>query len=262
MAITFKGAVQSVITYGNNATTQNLFVIKNELGSRVDINIRQLNIRMDSIAALASVCPLVKVSRAINISGGNMIAKGGFDSTESSSSFVKMFCPSIDSGTISATQGDTIWQLYCDRSHTIVEQQVKLQNKFMLPKLIKKTGIDFKIRPNESVLIQAVSSAGTSNASLTNNWFLDCCWEEDAFSTFTINGTVTLSAVPVSGAKVMVLEADDISMTNAILREVITTGGGGTWASSIRTGKVGAAFVQYENGGTYYTANGSPYLEQ
>lgn len=63
------------------------------------------------------------------------------------------------------------------------------------------------------------------------------------------------------GAIVTVIEADDINMTNAILVETITTGAGGTWASNIRTGKVAAAFVQYETGGTYYTAHGSPYLQ-
>jgi hypothetical protein len=57
-----------------------------------------------------------------------------------------------------------------------------------------------------------------------------------------------------------VIEADDINMTNQVLVEKIVTGAGGTWASSIKTGKVGAAFVQYESGGTYYTAPGSPYL--
>ena len=86
-------------------------------------------------------------------------------------------------------------------------------------------------------------------------------WEEDALSTFAISGTVTLSAVPVSGARVVVVEADDQLMTNAVLVEIITTPAGGTWASSIKTGKVGAAFVQYTSGGTYYTAYGSPYLE-
>jgi len=71
---------------------------------------------------------------------------------------------------------------------------------------------------------------------------------------------VTLGGSPVSGAKVMVMESDNVAGTNMFLREVITTPAGGTWASSILTGKVGSAFVQYEAGGTYYTAPGSPYL--
>jgi len=64
----------------------------------------------------------------------------------------------------------------------------------------------------------------------------------------------------VSGAIITVIEADDESMTNPVLVEKIVTAAGGTWASSITTGKVGAAFVQYKSGATYYTAPGSPYL--
>ena len=259
MAVTFKGTVQGFIAYGNDATTQNLFVIKNEIGSRVDMNIRSLEIRMDTIAALAAVCPLVKVSRTPSASGGNTLAKNTFTTTETSDSFVKFFAPGLDDSVITATAADTIWQQFTDRSHTIVEQQVKLTNKYLLPLLVGTQ--NFVLHPGESLLVQVQAAAGTSNARLTNNWFVRCFWEEDAFSTFAISGTVTLSGSPVSGARVMVIEADDQLMTNAFLREVITTPAGGTWASSIKTGKVGAAFVQYTSGGTFYTAYGSPYLE-
>lgn len=261
MAVTFKGAAQSIIALGNNDTEQNLFVFKNEIGSRVDVNIRDLKIRNDTIGALAAVCPLVKVSRATSISGGVMIAKGAFDTSQTSDQFVKIFSTSDDSGVITATAGGTIWQKFADRSHTIVEQQQKFRNKYILPTLVSKAGMEFKLRPGESILVKVVAAAGTSNARLTNNWTIDVLWEEDAFSTFAISGTVTLSGSPVAGARVMVIEADDQLMTNAILREVITTPAGGTWASSIKTGKVGAAFVQYTSGGTFYTAYGSPYLQ-
>ena len=117
------------------------------------------------------------------------------------------------------------------------------------------------MRPGESLLCQVVGATTASNARLANNWWVQAEWEEDPIATFAISGTVTLSGSPVSGAKVMVLEADDTAMTNAVLVEVVTTAAGGTWASSIKTGKVGAAFVQYTNGGTYYTAPGSPYLQ-
>lgn len=261
MAVTFKGSAQSIIALGNDATEQNLFVFKNEIGSRVDVNIRDLKIRNDTIGALAAVCPLVKVSRASSISGGVMLSKGSLDTTKTSDSFVKIFSTSYDSGVITATAGDTIWQKFADRSHTIVEQQQKFRNKYILPTLVSKTGMEFKLRPGESLLVKVIAAAGTSNARLTNNWTIDVLWEEDAFSTFAISGTVTLSGSPVTGARVVVVEADDQLMTNAILREVITTPAGGTWASSIKTGKVGAAFVQYTSGGTFYTAYGSPYLE-
>ena len=100
-----------------------------------------------------------------------------------------------------------------------------------------------------------------ANARLSNYWWVACEWEEDPIATFAISGTVTLSGSPATGAIVTVVEADDESMTNPVLVETITTGAGGTWASSIKTGKVGAAYVQYKSGATYYTAPGSPYLE-
>lgn len=261
MAITFKGSAQSIVALGNDSTEQNLFVFKNEIGSRVDVNIRDLKVRLDTIGALAAVCPLVKVSRATSISGGVMLAKAAFTTTQTSDPFVKVFSTSDDSGIITATAGNTIWQKFADRSHTIVEQQQKFRNKYILPTLVSKAGMEFKLRPGESILVKVVSAVGTSNARLANNWTIDCLWEEDAFSTFAISGTVTLGGSPVTGARVMVIEADDQLMTNAFLREVITTPAGGTWASSIKTGKVGAAFVQYTSGGTFYTAYGSPYLE-
>jgi len=129
-----------------------------------------------------------------------------------------------------------------------------------LPKLIADTGRELKLRPGESLLVRVVGAAVAANAALSNNWTASVAIEEDQKSTFAISGTVTLSGSPVTGAKVMVMEADDTAGTNMFLREVITTPAGGTWSSSILTGKVGSAFVQYTSGGTYYTAPGSPYL--
>jgi hypothetical protein len=119
---------------------------------------------------------------------------------------------------------------------------------------------NFRLRPGQSLLVTVVGATSLSNAALTNNWLTNCIWEEDAIATFAISGTVTLSAAPVAGAIVTVIEADDINMTNAHLLKTIVTPAGGTWAADILTGKVGAAFVQYETGGTLYTAPGSPYL--
>lgn len=257
MAFTFNGTVSGLITLGNDATTQNLYTLTNKVGSRVNVLIRNATVQLDTIAALATVMPIVRCSRATAISGGAILSPSAYSTTQTSSASVEIRTPVMDGFPITATQGDTIYQKYCGRMHTAVEQVAQLDTK-VLPKLVKDQ--DFVVRPGESILFQAVGAATTSNARLANYWFVACEWEEDPIATFAISGTVTLSAAPVSGAIVTIIEADDESMTNPVLVEKIVTGAGGTWASTIKTGKVGAAFVQYKSGATYYTAPGSPYL--
>lgn len=259
MPITFTGGFQVPIVFGNNATTQNLMTIENQIGSRVDVNVRRLMMQIDPVNALAAVMPIIKVCRATGISGGALLDKSKFSTTQNSDSFVVIRSAMGEGSSIAATPGDTVWQQYAMRLHTAVEQILNADNN-ALPRLVSETGSAFKLRPGESLLVWVSSSVGTSNDATSNNWQASAIIEEDQKSTFAISGTVTLSGSPVSGAKVMVMEADDVSGTNMFLREVITTPAGGTWASSILTGKVGSAFVQYTTGGTYYTAPGSPYL--
>lgn len=261
MAISFTGGASSPIVFGNDATTQTVFALSNGVGSRVNVIVRDLHFSQDALVALTSVMPLIKTSRAINISGGITLPKGKYDTTDASDDEVVARSAMWEGAPITATATDLIFQRYKTRLHTLAEgvlDYVGEDDIGLLPDVL--TEKDFILRPGESIIVQVISSAGTSNAALMNSAFVVCEWEEDEIATFAISGTVTLSGSPVSGAIVTVIEADDSSMTNAILRETIVTPAGGTWASSIRTGKVGAAFVQYESGGTKYTAPGSPYL--
>jgi hypothetical protein len=260
MAVTFFGAASIPIVFGNDATTQNLMTIENRIGSRVDVNIRRLMVQLDPLTALTSVMPQIKVSRATNISGGVLLDKAKFNTTQTSDPFVFVRSALAEGSPITATAGDTIWQQYVTRMHDLTGQVISADES-LLPRLIADTGKELKLRPGESLLVRIVGAAVTSNAALSNNWIASVAIEEDQKPTFAISGTVTLSAVPVSGAIVTVIEADDENMTNPVLVEKIVTGAGGTWASSILAGKVGAAFVQYKSGATYYTAPGSPYLE-
>jgi hypothetical protein len=258
MAISFNGSIPTPNILGNDATGQNLFALTNKIGSRVNVLIRRAAVQVDPIAGLTSVMPIVRASRATGVSGGAIVRGTTYDSSNSSSSYVEVRTPILDGFPLTATAGDTMWQQYTSRLHTAVEQ-VLAEDKNILPYLVESH--DLIVRPGESILFKVVGASSASNARLTNNWFVTCEWEEDALSTFNISGTVTLGGSPVSGAIVTIIEADDTSMTNQIIVEKITTGAGGAWASTIKTGKVGAAFVQYESGGTYYTAPGSPYLE-
>lgn len=260
MAISFVGSSRSPIVIGNDAVTQNLFTITNGAASRVNVNIRRLSLQNDCIAVLTAVMPIMKVSRATSISGGVIVDKQPFSTNYVSDSNVVIRSPIAEMSRITATADDTIWSQFTNRMYTAVEQQ-QGDDKNMLPLLVANAGMEFKLRPGESLLGRQVASAGTSNAATVTNYFVNVVWEEDEIATFAISGTVTLASVPVAGAVVYVMESDDQIGTNTTLVETITTGVGGTWASTIRTGKVGSAFVQYKSGGTFYTAPGSPYLE-
>lgn len=257
MAFSFNGSVPGLIALGNDATTQNIYALTNKVGSRVNVLIRRATVQVDTVAALTSVMPIVRCSRATAISGGAILSPSTYNTAQSSSASVEVRTPVMDGFPITATQGDTVYQQYCGRMHTVGEQVLGPDNN-VLPALVEDQ--DFIVRPGESILFQVVGATTASNARITNYWWVACEWEEDPIATFAISGTVTLSGSPVSGAIVTVIEADDESMTNPVLVEKIVTGAGGTWASTIKTGKVGAAFVQYKSGATYYTAPGSPYL--
>jgi hypothetical protein len=257
MALTFTGTAYSQAIFGNDATTQNLFVITCGIASRKDVYIKRLCVYNDATAVLTAVNPLIKLSRCTSVSGGLINPKGTFDSTQTSDSAIELrtcfqnICPLV------ATAGTIIWESFNERMHTAVEQQ-RDDNGGCLIEIIENSPVI--LHPGQSVLLQLVGAVGTSNP-ITNNMLVNVEWLEYDITTFAISGTVTLSAVGVEGAKVIVVEADDTSLTNAVLREVITTPAGGAWSSTIRAGKVGAAFVQYTSGGTLYTAPGSPYLQ-
>lgn len=260
MAITFTGVAKTGIILGNDAVLQNLFSIENGISSRVNINIHTLKVGVDIVGVLTAVTPILRISRATSISGGQLVEKVGFDTSQTSDPAVNFRVPDMESARITATPGTTIWEQFINRMHTAVEQQQPVNPVEILPAICGNTGNTVILHPGENLLVQLVAAAGTSNPAVNNNYYVKVLFDEDSLSTFAISGTVTLNGVGLTGAKVMVIEADDINLTNAFLRDVITTPAGGAWSSTIRTGKVGAAFVQYNTGGTYYTAAGSPFL--
>lgn len=266
MAVTYRGTAQSLTIFANDATAQNLFVIENGIASRVNVIVRRLTFGSNPTAVLTSVMNVIRTCRATAVIGGFIVDKAPFVSTQTSDPAVVFRAQCNEAGRITATAGDTLWTQLVPRMHTAVEQQQSevdsdsVLQRALVPTLLMDVA-DLMIRPGEALLVKLIAATAASNPFASSNYAVRCSFEEDEIAAFAISGTVTLSGSPVSGAIVTVIEADDTSMTNAVLRETITTGAGGTWVSSIRTGKVGAAFVQYESGGTKYTAPGSPYLE-
>jgi hypothetical protein len=266
MAVVFRGTAESLSIVGNDATTQNLFVIENGFKSRVNVIINRLTFGCDSLVALTSVQNIVRTCRCTAVSGGVTLHKASFDTTQTSDANVVFRSQNNEVALITATAGDTLWAQLAGRMHTAVEQQnaerdsERIAERNLMPFTSSSTNLT--VRPGEALLVKVFASAAASNAQNSTNYTVRCSWAEDSIDTFAISGTVTLGGSPLDGAKVMVIEADDTALTNAYLHEVKTTAGGGLWASTIRAGKVGAAFVQYESGGAYYTAPGSPYLMQ
>ena len=260
MAITFHGSVSTFIAVGNNQLKQNLFVIENGYAARHNIRIRRMVLQVDTINVLTSVMPQVKISRmSVASTGGVILPKSSLIDTTETSDNALILKQTIYPGTnITATEGQPIWQEYGNRMHTGFSQILGDDSSF-LPDLIKDVPLIMK--PGENLLVQVVGAVVATNAGITTNWWLQVMWEEDSIAVFNISGVVTLSSTPVSGAKVLVLEADDEAGTNIRLVGIQTTDLNGLWASTIRSGAVGSAFVQYVSGGTYYTAPGSPYLE-
>ena len=82
--------MQFPVVIGNDSVTQHLFSLENSIGSRVDVYPQRLVVQNDTIAALTSVMPQVKVSRGTSISGGVLLDKGKFDTLQTSDSFVRV----------------------------------------------------------------------------------------------------------------------------------------------------------------------------
>ncbi len=261
MAVTYRGSFKTSAIFGNDATSQNLVAIINPVNSRYDIKIRRLVLQNDNLVASSQIMPLCRTSRCAisSISGGVDLEISPFDASNTSASGIVIKAQVNETARVTATPGTTIWQQFISRLLTAVEQQQGADSN-MLSYLIADTGKDFVLHPGEALLIHLTVTNVSANSINMNSVFIQGIFEEEPVSTYAISGTVTLSAAPVSGAIVTIVEADDESMTNQRIIEKIVTGAGGTWASSIRTGYVGAAFVQYKFGGTYYTAPGSPYL--
>ena len=60
MTITYRGMARTHVILGNDAVTQNLFSIENQSASRVNVNIRSINISVDDTVVLAVVTPLLE----------------------------------------------------------------------------------------------------------------------------------------------------------------------------------------------------------
>ena len=165
---------------GSGATPQNLFSIEN-IDSTKLVYIRKLILQCDETAALTSVTPLIKVSRATGVpTGGTVLAKGLFDANASSNA--NTICrgsTASDGGANSgptATAGDVIWEQFIMRVHTAVGQILTPDQDLLPAALIAAQ--QFILRQNQALLVQIVAPAGASNPA-SNHYGVMVAWEEN-----------------------------------------------------------------------------------
>ena len=162
---------------GSAGTPQNLFVLMNA-DNTVLCKIRRLVVMADETAALATVTPLYRVSRATwQPSGGTAMNVCQWDTTNSHNSNITNAAGASADGSasvITATAGDCLWEQFVMRMHTVVGQ-VLMPDSDMLPYIVDTQ--DLVLRQNQALLVQLVAPAGGSNPS-TNHYIVSCAWQE------------------------------------------------------------------------------------
>jgi len=166
-------------TLGTAATPQNLMTIENIDATKL-VFIRSIVVQMDATAVLTGVTPQVKLSRATAVpTGGTALNKGLFSTANTSNANTIVRCGTASDGggatAITSTAGDTLWQQYTMRMHTVVGQVLQV-NLTVAPELVASQTL--RLAQNQAFLIQVVASAGASNPA-TNHWIVNICWEED-----------------------------------------------------------------------------------
>lgn len=165
-------------TLGTAASPHVLFSITNTHATLL-CKIHSLIVQMDATSTLTNVMPQVKCGLVTgsNPSGGTAIAKGQFDTNNSSDGAITPLGATASDGgsatAITATMGTILWQQYCMRLHTAVGQ-VLVPDNSMIPILCATTPII--LRTNQSVMVSVIGTAASNPA--TNHWFVSVAWEE------------------------------------------------------------------------------------
>jgi hypothetical protein len=269
MAILFTGSASGIMYGTGNTASTPLVIIENARGSQRLVTIKRMNLFHDVGAILSTVVkPIFRGFRSSNFNandgGGDILAKGPFNTTQTSDPFVRIWTGNSTSqgapSRFTATVGHQMWNIFSDRLGSLVEQY-QGGPASLIPSLVASTTKLFKLYPGESYIIYDVATVVANQDGVNNLYMVNVVWTEETLSTYTISGTVTNGGTGVVSTKVVnVIIADDIYLTNAILWAVVDTTSGGAWTCDIPTGKIAYAYAQYYNTGTYYTSPGVPFL--
>ncbi len=259
MAVAYRGSLAT--QYMMPKAGSNCCVIENTARSLCAVNILRLVLQFDTIwqdSGTGRIMPLVRARKGTGTVSGGLVLTDRVPCDTTVNAPDPGVIVRMDGGysgvvpiTVTGTPG-TISGEFTARQVTGVEQWYSYDCT-----LASFIGTDYvKLRPGEYLTIvwdMPVTAA-------TNVAWAQAAWEEDGLGTeYTISGNATLSASPVSGAKIVVVTDLDRDLPSPQV-EVITTGAPGTWSKTLATGVKASVFTQYRNGETLYTDEGKPFI--
>lgn len=261
MALTFRGSICTNLMLPT--PNDYCFVIENCARSRCNLTILRCVMRFDShmISTGANrIMPLVKARKgAASASGGVlMYAKSVWDTaladpdenvrfrldpgwagTESSNISI--------SGTV-VTMGSQFSARLCSGAEQWLSYDGVIAEDLEDSPVV--------LRPGELLAFQWAETSTPSGGFA----FMNVAWEEDRFDAgYTVGGQVTLSGVPVAGAKVALLSDIDRDMPNPWI-EMLTTDGSGNYSKLLPSAVKAAVHVQHRVGETLYNDDGKPFI--
>lgn len=242
-----------------------MFAIANTFRSRATVNVRGFVSQVDptgpSSTTSGHIMSLLRTRRAAasTIAGGILLTqRAPWDTAVNApDSGVEIRYSAgyyaAPGGELTATAGDRIWQQFTSRAATQVRQR-KSEDFSQTPKI----GADVVVlAPGDALVVECLY--GTRPTGGTATFML--AWAEDQTDAgYILGGKVTLDSANVSGAKVHVLTAADLDMTDAKL-QTLTTNGTGDYSTTLSTSTKASVFVQHRDGGTLYTDEGKPFIE-
>lgn len=263
MALTFRG---SVVTPHIALSAGYVFAIVNTFRSRAVVDVARFISQVDptgpNSTTAGHIMPMLRTLRcaASDVSGGILLAgKAAWDTTLAASDPGLEFRYSAGyygepAGAITATPAGRVWQQFTSREASQVEQRTTWD----LAQISRiSAGSGFYIRPGEAVVVECIFGTQPTGGTA----FFQVMWDEDQTDAgYTLGGKVTLASAAVPGALVHVLTADNAEMAGAKL-ETLTTDGSGDYATQLASGVKAAVFVQHEDGGEKFTAEGRPFIE-
>jgi hypothetical protein len=264
MAVVYRGSTVTPPIVGAPASGEYVFALVNTLRSRHRINILRFISMGDSVEVSTSaghIMPLLKTWRCScgSVSGGiEIMRRPPWDTAiNSPDPAIKLLysgwgVSEANRITVAARTGPA-WEQFIQRATTTAEQRRTLDNS-MLSRLTAVE--DFVLMPGQAMVVSWEHGTQPVGGSV----FFNIAWEEDEIDAgYDVGGAVTLSGVPVSGAKVLLVTDTDRDMPNPEL-EVLTTGAPGTWTKRLPSSVKASVFVQARDGETLYTDEGKPYI--